>query len=109
MIEDTFFLLDKAKFCVDAAKDNLVDETQYIFKSIPVDCRVPLFRPCDVETWNKGYKFTVEGLYKRSDGEIMMYGTYCGKQETEFLSYLSGVDSIQTIANAIKKQFFSNF
>lgn len=74
-----------------------------------MDCEVVinLKEPCAIRTWNKGYDFTVTGFKKRkSDNNIMMCGKYCGKDETEFLSYIWGYDSVVKLTEAINNSFF---
>ena len=81
----------------------IVDE---LFTYLPDNTVLPLKEPCDVHTWNKGYDFTVTGFKKRDDGCIMMCGTYCGKEDEEFLSYIYGYDSIKKLYEEVKRTFF---
>jgi hypothetical protein len=92
-------LTERAKFLLNKSVDEL-------FTYLPVNAVLPLKEPCDVQTWNKGYDFTVTGFKKRGDGCIMMCGTYCGKEDEEFLSYIWGYDSIKKLYEEIKHTFF---
>lgn len=77
-----------------------------ILRYLPDEQECKLKEPCDVHIWNRGYDFTVTGFKKRSDGCIMMCGTYCGKEDEEFLSYIWGYDSIKKLYEEIKDTFF---
>jgi hypothetical protein len=92
-------LTERAKFLLNKSVDEL-------FTYLPVNAVLPLKEPCDVQTWNKGYDFTVTGFKKRGDGCIMMCGTYCCKEDEEFLSYIWGYDSIKKLYEEIKHTFF---
>jgi hypothetical protein len=92
-------LTERAKFLLNKSVDEL-------FTYLPVNAVLPLKEPCDVQTWNKGYDFTVTGFKKRGDGCIMMCGTYCGKEDEEFLSYIWAYDSIKKLYEEIKHTFF---
>ena len=93
-------LIDRAKFLLKKTVDEL-------FTYLSVNTVLSLKEPCDVHTWNKGYDFTVTGFKKRGDGCIMMCGTYCGKEDEEFLSYIWSYDSIKKLYEEIKHTFFS--
>lgn len=92
-------LIDRTKFLLQKT----VDE---VFTYLPADIVLSLKESCDVHTWNRGYDFTVTGFKKRSDGCIMMCGTYCNKEDDEFLSYIWGYDSIKKLYEEIKDTFF---
>ena len=92
-------LIDRTKFLLQKT----IDE---VFTYLPADTVLSLKEPCDVHTWNRGYDFTVTGFKKRSDGCIMMCGTYCNKEDDEFLSYIWGYDSIKKLYEEIKDTFF---
>ena len=92
-------LTERAKFLLAKSADEL-------FTYLSDNTVLPLKEPCDVHTWNKGYDFTVTGFKKRSDGCIMMCGTYCNKEDEEFLSYIYGYDSIKKLYEEIKDTFF---
>ena len=92
-------LMDRAKFLLQKTVDEL-------FTYLPADTVLSLKESCDVCVWNRGYDFTVTGFKKRGDGCIMMCGTYCGKEDEEFLSYIYGYDSIKKLYEEIKDTFF---
>ena len=93
-------LIDRVKYLLNKTVDSL-------FTYLPVDEVLPLKESCDIHTWNRGYDFTVTGFKKRSDGCIMMCGTYCNnKEDEEFLSYIYGYDSIKKLYEEIKDTFF---
>ena len=93
---------------IDRAKCLLNKTVESLFTYLPVDTVLPLKEPCDINTWNRGYGFTVTGFKKRGDDSIMMCGTYCGKDDTEFLSYIYGFDSIEKLSVAVKASFFQS-
>ena len=98
-IYDVDDLIDRAKYLLQKTVDEL-------FTYLPDNTVLPLKEPCDIHTWNRGYNFTVTGFKKCSDGCIMMCGTYCNKEDTEFLSYIWGYDSIKKLYEEIKHTFF---
>lgn len=106
MINKVFEALAEVDYYKDLAKKRLLDCMTDFFAYVPNEEILPLKEPCKVETWNKGYDFTVTGFKKRSDGCIMMCGTYCDKDDTEFFSYIWGYNSIQKITQSIKQSFF---
>jgi hypothetical protein len=78
----------------------------HLFEYIPEEQVMPLNEPCIIHTWNKGYDFICTGLKKRKgDNAMMMVGTYCGKDATEFVSYVYGYDQDKKFINAIIKTF----
>ena len=98
-IYDVDDLIDRAKVLLQKTVDEL-------FNYLPVDTVLPLKESCEIHTWNRGYDFTVTGFKKRSDGCIMMCGTYCNKEDIEFLSYIWGYESIKKLYEEIKGTFF---
>ena len=100
-IYDVDDLIDRAKYLLQKTVDEL-------FTYLPDDTVLPLKESCKIHTWNKGYDFTVTGFKKRSDGCIMMCGTYCNKEDTEFLSYIRGYDSIRKLYESIKDTFLKD-
>lgn len=92
-------LTERAKFLLEKSVDEL-------FVYLSFNTVLPLKEPCDVHTWNKGYDFTVTGFKKRGDGCIMMCGTYCGKEDEEFLSYIYGYESIKELCTEVRRSFF---
>lgn len=92
--------MDRAKFLLKTTVDEL-------FTYPPFNTVLPLKESCEIHTWNRGYDFTVTGFKKRSDGCIMMCGTYFNKEDEEFISYIWGYDSIKKLYEEIKHTFFS--
>ena len=92
-------LIERSRFLLRASVDEL-------FTYLPPDTVLPLKEACEVHTWNRGYDFTVIGFKKRGDGCIMMCGTYCDKEATEFLSYIWGYESIKKLYAELKRSFF---
>lgn len=93
---------------IDNSKALLVCTVKDLLYYMDCEVVINLKEPCAIRTWNKGYDFTVTGFKKRkSDKTIMMCGTYCGKDETEFLSYIWGYDSVAKLTEAINNSFFS--
>ena len=75
-----------------------------VLYGLPAEQEWKLRNPVDVETWNRGYHFTVTSLKKRKgDNNIMMCGIYNGHDDTEFLSYIHGYQSMKRLANAIRE------
>lgn len=94
------------EFDMKCLHDNLCTLVQNLFEYIPSEQIMQLNEPCQIHTWNKGYDFICTGLKKRaSDDAIMMVGTYCGKDTTEFVSYVYGYDQDKKFINAIIKTF----
>lgn len=92
---------------IDNSKALLVCTVKDLLYYIDCEVVINLKEPCAIRTWNKGYDFTVTGFKKRkSDNSIMMCGKYCGKDETEFLSYIWGYDSVVKLTEAINNSFF---
>ena len=74
-----------------------------VMRYIPGDEVLPFNKAVKVETWNKGYDFTVKGIMKRkSDDSIMIVGEYFGKEDSEFLSYVCGYNHDKAIFTALK-------
>lgn len=77
-----------------------------LLKHLPAESVLDFDEPVEVHTWNKGYDFTCKGLKKRaSDGSIMMVGTYCGKDDVEFLSYVHGYEQDKKMVETMFKTF----
>lgn len=75
-----------------------------ILYGLPAEQEWKLRNPVNVETRNRGYDFTVTSLKKRKgDNNIMMCGIYNGQDDTEFLSYIHGYQSMKRLANAIRE------
>lgn len=107
-IDNLFNALDKVDYYIELSRKALGTLMNDFFMYVPKDAIIPLKEPCDINTWNRGYDFTVTGFKKRGDDSIMMCGTYCGKDDTEFLSYIYGFDSIKKLSVAIKASFFQS-
>lgn len=74
-----------------------------VMRYIPEDEVLPFNKAVKVETWNRGYDFTVKGIMKRKgDESIMIVGEYFGKEDSEFLSYIFGYEHDKAIFTALK-------
>jgi hypothetical protein len=77
-----------------------------LLKHLPAEVVLDFSNPVEVYTWNKGYIFRCKGLKKRaSDDSIMMVGTYCGKDDEEFLSYVHGYEQDKKMVETMLKIF----
>lgn len=105
-IEMLKYTMDDVEYNMSRIHSSMCGLAAELLKHLPAEAVLDFDEPVEIHTWNKGYDFTCKGLKKRaSDGSIMMVGTYCGKEDVEFLSYVHGYEQDKKMVETMLKIF----
>ncbi len=108
-IDNLLDTVDSIEYKISVSKSLLESTVKDLLLYKADEDVIALKEPCTIQTWNKGYSFTVTGFYKRKgDNCVMMKGKYLNKEDYEFLSYIHGYDSIRELSIAINNSFYKS-